>query len=229
MRIEMRVLKALLLWGGFIFLVVFTAMESTAHAQEIKVTTMLRGGYMGQQGSIFADKKVSQTAACVNFEVGLYSCGWVSFGFDNKKGPDGNDYSQEFDTAVGFTEMRTHFWYLIEAQHYAVHGIDVVNGNFEIGKNIFFARLEAYSPVHRGGPDKGLISSAGVRLDPLTPIRKADRFKLDLGGWLKHDTGSFGFNEAQLAQGSVSASFRITPNQESGWRVEALDPLQQPR
>ena len=223
-----RSLKGALLLVLAVAAIIVTAMVSTSHAQEWSGETVLRTNYVDQNGAKLAAKPVSQSEVCAAFSSGLYGCGWMSAGLGKEKGadaPDYVDYSNELDGIVGLANNYRWLNYDANFQYLAINGGDVVGTSFELGIKMVFAKIEGYSPVQKGGPAKGLLTSVGYKLDGLPLFERFERFQLSNGQWLKHDTGVFGYQKAWHYQGDLGVSIGLTDTLRMPVGVEWTIPL----
>ena len=186
-------------------LMVGLAIATTARAQEVSVTSMIRSVYMGQQGSIFADKAVSQTDLYLSWQNGIFSDVWFSTGADTKA-----EFDKELDLIVGRAGSHGEIKYSTDFEYFVIQGVDVVNVNGAIGYKFLLVKLEAYSPIQKGGPRKGLISSVGFQVNQASLSEHIKRLKFNVGEWVKYDTGSFGFHEIWLLQGQLKGIFSLS-------------------
>lgn len=183
-----------------------TSCIANVHAQEGVVTSKLKPIYLGAQGGEFHSDPIIENNVFAPIGKGLYTNFWFSSGFDTKK-----NFGKELDLAIGYGGALGKIAYTTEFQYYMIQGIDLANWNSEITFRYLFARLEAYAPTQHGGPGKGLIPSVGYRALGLPLFDHIERVKIDMGQWVKYDTGSFGFDELWLYQGMVGTTFWITP------------------
>ena len=203
---------------GIRFVLVLLALGIVAApvaAQEVTVTSKFRPIYMGAQGGEFHPDPVLQTDVFVALPRGFFVDIWSSTGFDTEK-----NFGKELDLVVGRAGTFRKIAYSTDFEYFFVQGIDVVNVNGEISFQFLFVKLEAYSPTQKGGPGKGMISSAGMRLLGKPLFERISRIKLDVGQWVKHDSGSFGFDRAWLYQGNLAGNVSINShtNVSAGFR-----------
>ena len=167
--------------------------STTVTAQEVTLTSKAKEIYLGAQGAEFyKDSPVVQGDLFATWKSGIYADLWWSTAANSRL-----DFDKEIDLVLGYARKVGRFGVSTDVQYYFIQGIDVANVNVEAGLNGAFVRLEAYTPVQPGGPGKGLLPSAGYR----GGVKLASRLGLDAQGWLKGDTGAFGFDPAILAQG----------------------------
>lgn len=192
-------------WMLFVTLIIMAAMNSRAYGQEVTLTTAVRPIYLGAQGSIFADKPVSQTDIFLSWKNGFFADVWVSTGADTKP-----EFDKELDFIVGYAGARGWLKYSTDFEYFAIQGIDVTNVNAELGVGPFFVKLEAYAPVKKGGPHRGLLPNVGFKVSGVPLFEKFESIRLDLAQWVKYDTGAFGFGELWLLQGRFAGTYFFT-------------------
>lgn len=178
--------------GTFAILILTT---SIVFGQEVTLTSKVKGDYLGGDGATFYKGPVLQSDVYVNWKNGVFADVWTSTSNNTQI-----EFDKEVDLAVGRGGNVGPMKYLVDVEYYVIKGIDVLNANIEVGRGGSFARLEAYSPRASGGPRKGLITAVGHRAE--LPIGHS-RVSAVGQGWLKGDSGCFGFDKALLAQGYV--------------------------
>lgn len=174
--------------------------SATAGAQEVTLTSKAKEIYLGAQGGEFHNEPVLQTDLFVAWKSGVYADFWTSTAANTQL-----QFDKEIDLILGYAGKVRGFSVATDVQYYFIQGIDVANVNVEVGLHGAFVRLEAYAPVQSGGPGKGLIPSAGYK----GGVKLVSRLGLDAQGWLKGDTGAFGFDPAILAQGYLGLKLEV--------------------
>ncbi len=151
-----------------------------------------------------------QTDIAVSWKNGVYADLWTSTAFNKHR-----DFDKEIDVTLGKTGKLGKFDYVVDAAYFLIVIKDVIDINgelsreFKIGPRLNlapFIRGERYFPTQKGGPRAGKMSIGGMR----GQVQLASRVKLAFRGWLKKDTGCFGFDPATLGQGYVGLSFNVT-------------------
>lgn len=198
------------------------ALATNAMAQGITVSSKLPPDYFGANGAPFAEKPVSQSDICLEFSSGVFACGWGSTGFNKKPGPDGRDYSREFDAIVGYSGGVKRLWYVVDGQYYAVAGIDVANGNIKAGFGPWFVHFQGYTPVRSGGPRQGLISSTGLARE----FNIIGRLRGNAEALVKYDTGAFGFDNGWLGQAELGFTYALNGRTKLLLEVHYSNPLE---
>lgn len=190
MRILIRVMMLVLL------------VTSVAQAQEVTLTSKVKSIYLGANGAEFYnDSPVLQTDLFAVWKSGVYADLWTSTAGNTEL-----KFDKEIDLTLGRSGKFGRVKYATDVQYYFIQGINVMNGNLEVGAGSAFVRLEGYAPVKSGGPYKGWFISAGSRND----LRLASKIHLDVQEWVKHDSGAFSFGELWLIQGYIGLSASVT-------------------
>lgn len=186
-----------------VLVLVFALAAVPAFAQQTTASCAIKGDYLGADGAIFYDGKVLQCDTSHSWKKGFFLGIWAS-----TAGNTALEFDKEVDLFGGYNGKVGKARYTIDVAHFAIQGIDVANANVEMGLGPAFVRLEGYVPVQKGGPRKGLIAAVGARTSH--PFGK--RLGLQMDGWVKKDSGAFGFNRAWLVQGYTGLTMAVTPN-----------------
>lgn len=179
------------------FVVLVLVAATTLFAQDVTVTSKAKAMYLGVDGARFYDETpVFQSDVAVNWKNGVYGDVWTSTAANRQL-----KFDKELDVVIGKSGNIGRAKYDVNSGYFAVQGIDVMNHNVELAFKSQFVRLEAYNPVQKGGPGKGLQALVGAR--QVLPAGKHLAF--DVQGWVRADSGCFGFDKALLTQGYVGA------------------------
>lgn len=176
------------------FLVVLALVSTTSvFAQEVTLTSKAKAMYLGVDGARFYDESpVVQSDIFVGWKNGVYVDGWASTAANKAL-----KFDKEVDVTLGKSGNIGRAKYDLNTGYFMVQGIDVMNHNVELGFKSQFIRLEAYNPAQKGGPGKGLQALVGAR----QALQAGKHVTVDLQGWVRGDSGCFGFDNALLTQG----------------------------
>jgi hypothetical protein len=186
---------------SLIVLIVLTFISvNSVFAQDVTLTSKAKQMYLGVDGARFYDESpVFQSDLAVNWKNGVYGDVWASTAANT-----GLKFDKEVDVVVGKSGNIGQAKYDVNTGYFMIQGIDVMNHNAELGWKSNFVRLEAYNPVQKGGPGKGLQALVGAR----QVFPAGTHLAFDVQGWVRGDSGCFGFDKALLTQGYVGT--RVT-------------------
>ncbi len=172
-----------------------------AEAQEVSVTSKAKGMYLGADGARFFDEgPVLHSDLSLSWKSGVFAGIWTSTGANTRRG-----FDKEIDGILGYESSLGKVSYTVDVEYFAVQGVDVANANLELGVGPAFIRIEAYTPMQKNGPRKGLVTSAGLRYD----LGLSKHLVLNLEGLTKYDSGAFGYDSGWLAQGFSGLSLSV--------------------
>lgn len=181
-----------------VFLVMFT---SPVAAQNVTMTSKAAPVYLGANGAIFYDGAVLQSDAVISWDSGFFAGVWIS-----SAGNTAHDFDKEIDLFAGYGGKVWGLGYSASVMYLVIQGIDVVQVAGEVSSGPLFVRVEGYSPTQSGGPGRGILAYGGLR----TSGDLSKRVKLYMEGWVKNDSGAFGFERTLLAQGYHGLGITIT-------------------
>ncbi len=185
----------------FVLVLNLCLLASNAAAQNVTITTATRPIYLGQQGGVFYDRPVQQTDVAAAWKNGVFADFWTSTGFNSKK-----DFGKEIDLVLGRAGKLGKLNYSTDVAYFIVQGIDVANWNGQLSAGPFFAKVEGYAPVQKGGPRKGLIVSVGEQVS----FAPSKRVSFSIMQLMKHDSGAFGFDKMWLYQGRLGLNLALS-------------------
>ena len=193
---------------------------SVASAQEVTVTSMVKGAYLGPDGAVWYRHPLLQSDIFVAWDNGVYADLWTSTGFNTRK-----DWDKETDITLGYGGKFRQLNYSVEGVYFAVMDGDILHGKLELSvetpKVSPFVRVMGYVPTRKGGPKEGVLLVGGFK----TGFAPSDKVEISLEGSGRHDSGAFGYDEAWLVQGKVGVGVALTPKTQLLLGVELARPL----
>jgi len=174
-------------------MIALLATVGNAVAQEVTLSANAKEIYLGANGAVFYDGFV-WTSTALNFR---------------------RDFDKEVDVTVGKAGKFHGFDYAVDGSYFIIVITDVITTSIELSRSVEinprltlapYIRAEAYGPVRKGGPPRGIMGIAGLR----GSVTIVPRLSISYRGLLKKDTGCFGFDSAVMGQGYVGIPIRLT-------------------
>jgi len=197
------------------FWIVFTALlvlymlgsllVGPAHCQEVTVTSVVKGAYLGPDGAVWYRHPLLQSDILVAWDNGVYADLWVSTSGNTRK-----DWDKETDVTLGYGRKFRRVNYSVEGVYFAVMDGDILHGKLELSvetpKVSPFVRVMGFVPTRKGGPKEGVLLVGGLR----TSFSPSKLVEVSLEGSVRHDSGAFGYDPGWHSQGKVGVGVTLT-------------------
>ncbi|KKT27835.1 MAG: hypothetical protein A3G02_00685 [Candidatus Yanofskybacteria bacterium RIFCSPLOWO2_12_FULL_44_13b] len=191
-------------------MIALLATVGNAVAQEVTLSANAKEIYLGANGAVFYDGFVPETDVFISWKNGVYADIWTSTALNFRR-----DFDKEVDVTVGKAGKFHGFDYAVDGSYFIIVITDVITTSIELSRSVEinprltlapYIRAEAYGPVRKGGPPRGIMGIAGLR----GSVTIVPRLSISYRGLLKKDTGCFGFDSAVMGQGYVGIPIRLT-------------------